>query len=437
MGGSALFIGLTGLKTHSTALSTIGHNLANVNTVGFKASRTSFSDVFASGGISVNRAGASLQTGLGSNLSAVQQLFTQGSLQTTEVSTDVAIQGRGFFVLGDAQGGQGFTRAGNFSFDAEGYLVSQSGLRVLGFTSKDASGKIIPSGSLNPIQIPAGMVSPPKVTSRIRADINLDAEAQVDTTATGGTQTAEVFATSIEIYDSLGGDHQLSLVFTPVDTDGDGKLDQWNWSARLPREELAVATNPGDPDYYEIGSGTMKFDSAGQLINPADITLSTPAFANGASAQEITWVILDPDGEPVLTSYVGSSSVDNVYQDGYATGRIQNLIIDGEGVISGVFSNGQAIELAQLAIATFNNPGGLFRTGDNVYVESPGSGPPAIGTPGSGARGAVVSKALELSNVDMTEQFTNMILAERGYQANARTVTTADRVIQEALTIKR
>jgi len=437
MGGSPMFIGLTGLKTHSTALSTIGHNLANVNTVGFKASRTSFSDVFAAGGLSVNRAGSSLQTGLGASLSAVQQLFTQGALQPTEVATDLAIQGRGFFILGDAQGGQGFTRAGNFSFDAQGYLVAQSGLRVQGYTTKDATGKIQPSGSLSDIQIPAGLAAPPKVTSRVRADINLDAEAQVDTTASGGTQTAEVFATSIEIFDSLGGDHQLTFVFTPIDTDGDGKLDQWNWSARLPRSELAVTTNPGDPDYYEIGSGTMTFDSDGNLVNPADITLTTPAWANGAAAQDITWVILDDEGQPVINSYVNPSSVDNVSQDGYATGRIQNLIIDGDGVISGVFSNGQAIELAQLAIATFNNPGGLFRTGDNVYVESPGSGPPAIGVPGSGPRGAIVSKALELSNVDMTEQFTNMILAERGYQANARTVTTADQIIQEALTIKR
>jgi flagellar hook protein FlgE len=436
---TGFYTGLSGLKVHSAALNVIGNNLANVNTVGFKAGRASFSEMFSgsglagfNGGFGANGAGSPFQVGLGVSMAGVQQLFHQGSLQPTEVVTDLALQGGGFFTLRDPDGLNVFTRAGNFAFDAEGFLVDQSGNIVQGYTELDANGDIIPSGQPSDIQIPVGLVAPPQITSYLAPQLNLNAAA----TVAGTNTTAEVFSFGVSVFDSLGAEHDVTLVFTPVDTGTDGVLDQWTWEARIPSADLASPT--GTNGYDVIDTGVMTFGSDGQLTAPtADVTLSIPAYSNGAAAQDVDWQLFDSGGDPIVTGFSAPSAALGLTQDGYGMGRIRALAIDSDGLVAGVFTNGQTLELAQLTIASFNNPGGLFKFGQNAYSSSIGSGPATLGVANTGGRGQVASRALELSNVDITEEFTDLIVAERGYQSNSRVITTADQVLQEAINIKR
>lgn len=438
MGHGSFYTGLSGLKAHSDAISVIGNNLANVNTVGFKSSRASFSDVFNVSQSFVRGNGAASQVGMGVQMSMVQQLFHQGALQPTESQTDMAIQGGGFFVLNAADGTPAYSRAGNFNFDSQGFLVNPSGFRVQGYTERNEAGEIDSSGGASDIQIPVGVTSPPEATSYFRTHLNLNAGAQADDPATAATNEAETFTTSVSVYDSLGEQHKVTLVFTPVDDSGNGQVDRWAWEARVARDEVDVAAAPGDPEYYVLDSGDATFDGNGQLTSPAaNVSLSIPDWANGASAQTVEWQLFEAGGEPTLTGYAAPSALDSLAQDGYSVGQLHTIAVDEGGVIAGVFTNGQTIALGQLALATFNNPEGLFRQGNNTYLASLGAGPAVVGQAQTGGRGAVISGALELSNVDITEQFTDLIVAERGYQSNSRVITTADEVLQETLSIKR
>lgn len=438
---TGFYTGLSGLKVHSAALGVIGNNLANVNTVGFKGGRTIFSELFAAsgvggvnGGFGSTGSGAPLQVGLGVQLSAVQQLFHQGSLQPTDVVTDMALLGGGFFMMRDGEGLPVYTRAGNFSFDNQGFLVDPSGLQVQGFLDKDGNGRIIPSGTPAAIQVPAGLVAPPQVTSYFRPELNLNAGARVANTTTG--QLPETHSSGLSIFDSRGAQHDLTIQFTPIDTGTDGVADEWSYEVRIPSADMAAPT--GTNGYDVLASGTMTFDGAGQLTLPtANVNITVPAFANGANGQDVEWRLFDDNAQPVVTGYASASANTGLTQDGYGLGRLRALNVDNDGLISGVFTNGQSLELAQLAVATFNNPGGLYKAGQNGYSASIGSGPAVLGPANTGGRGSVASKALELSNVDITEEFTDLIVTERGYQSNARVITTADQVLQEAIAIKR
>ena len=440
---SAFYAGLTGLKTNAAALNVIGNNLANVNTVGFKVGRANFAELFSAGGggIGVNRAGTPMQVGLGAQLSGVQQLFSQGALQPTDVVTDLAIQGRGLFVLNDRSGGAVYSRAGNFSFDAEGFLVDPNGYRLQGYQDKDANGRIVSSGTYGDIQIPAGMTASPRPTSYFRPEMNLNAGATPDDPLTAENEGDTPFSTGITVYDSKGGPHDVTLVLTPEDTSSplDGAIDQWSYEVRIDRSELSgITTNPDDPPYYVVDSGALTFDGSGNLATPtSNPSLTIPGWANGASAQTITWELFDPSGTPQVSSVVAPSAVSSLTQDGAAQGLIRALAIDAEGIVSGVFSNGETIQLSQLVVATFNNPGGLLKAGQNVYTSSIASGPPTQGTANSGARGSISAQSLELSNVEITDQFTDMIVVERGYQSNSRVIRTVDNLTQEALTLIR
>ncbi|MDQ7007286.1 MAG: flagellar hook protein FlgE [Acidobacteriota bacterium] len=439
MAQSAFYTGLSGLRAHSAAINVIGNNLANVNTVGYKSGRASFADYFNVSSARLGGNGSTNQVGLGVGMIGVQQLFNQGALQPTEVETDLALQGNGFFYLKTPDGMSTFSRAGNFSFNANGDLVDPNGNRVQGYIEKDSQGRIIPTGAIGDINIPVGMTAPPAVTSYFEPRFNLNSEAQVDDPNTAVDESEPFqFSVGTSVYDSRGVEHNLTIQFVPQDSDGDGRLDQWSWEARVPREDLDITINPGDPDYYVVDSGTMTFDGDGKMVTPAgNISLSIPAWASGASAQTVEWRLYDSQGSALAHSYAENSAVESIAQDGYGLGRLHSLSIGPDGLVSGVFTNGQTLELAQIAIASFNNPDGLFRRGDNTYLTSVGSGQPAIGTAQTGGRGAVVARALELSNVDITEQFTSLIVAERGYQSNSRVITTADEILQETLSIKR
>ena len=427
MSFNTFYAGLTGLRSYSSSLNTIGNNLANLNTTGFKASRTQFAELVSAATGPLNGAGAVSQQGLGVRITAVQGQFSQGALQSTAVLTDLAIQGNGFFVTENALGTQLFTRAGSFSFDSTGYLVDPAGNRVQAYTQLDANNQIISGGDLGDVQIPIGLVAPPQATDILSMQLNLDASSDP-----AGTP----FVSVLSVYDTLGGARDISFEFTPIDADSNGVIEQWDWRAFVANEDLAGAGSTGTTD---VGSGSLAFDGTGALVSPAsDPTLNIPQWVNGAPAQAITWELRDSTGNlDLLTSYQSSSVLRDFSQNGFSTGELQTLSIDQTGLISGVFTNGRSLELARVAVANFNNPSGLLKQGSNTFVPTIGSGPAVIGEAELGGRGSVIAQALELSNVDITEEFTDLIVAERGYQSNSRVITTTDEIIQEALSIKR
>ncbi len=428
MAQGAFYTGLSGLQAHSNAIEVIGNNLANVNTVGFKSSRANFADFFNVSSGHIGGSGSTNQVGLGTGLMSIQQLFHQGALQPTEVETDLAIQGSGFFNLKTADGLSVYARSGNFSFDNQGFLVNPGGDRLQGYNTRDSAGDIVPTGALSDIQVSTGLTAPPEVTGLFRMDLNLDANEELTNT----------WQPTVPVYDALGEEHSLQLVFTPVDTStpADGQLDQWTWEAQLPWDDVAEASDGSAAKV--VGSGTITFDGTGKLVTPAaNQTLAIGPWANGAAGQNVDWEFYNGSGDPVVTGYAAATGDTSLIVDGYGVGRLHSLSINDDGLINGVFTNGQTLQLSKISMVSFNNPDGLFRRGDNTYMASVGSGAPSVGTAQSGGRGAIISRALELSNVDITEQFTNMIVAERGYQSNSRVITTADEILQETLSIKR
>lgn len=436
MSFGSFYAGLSGLQANSGRLSVIGNNLANLNTVGFKTSRVTFEDIFAQpgSGAGVNGAGNPQQIGLGVQTGGIQQVFSQGSIQTTQLVTDVAIQGNGFFTLADETGGQRFSRAGNFTFDKDGLLVTPAGLYVQGYSTLNANGEVIPSGSVANIQIPAGLTAPPRSTSFFNSTINLSTDARVDDPVTS-LDEAETFSTSLTVFDALGARHVVSLNFRPEDTTGDGFLNEWSYEATVPGAEVTGGTS-GTP--FVLNSGTISFDANGQLAGPTgNIVLNVPGWTNGAAVQPIEWRLFDEAGSGLITGFAGVSATSSTNQDGFAVGQLRTLTVDQDGLMSGIFTNGVSLQLARLALATFNNQNGMLTTGQNAFVATNSSGPPTIGAANSGGRGIVRSNSLELSNVDITQEFTDMIISERGYQANSRIITTTDTVIQEALNLKR
>jgi len=415
--------GLSGLSANSTYLSVIGNNLANINTVGYKASDISFADLVSQtvGSTSANPT----QIGLGVVTGSISPVFTQGNIENAAEPTNVAIQGQGFFIVKDPNsGGDAYTRAGKFSFNEDGALVSPDGWLVQGYTTKNATtGAINTTGQPTDIIVPPGVLQAPVATSSITTQINLDANATIDPANPEYTQ-------SVQIYDSKGTAHVLTLVFNKT---GAGA---WNVSVTAPTADLTGATTP--PATSISGPTNLTFNAQGQLTAPtADIVIPTQNWANGATSPAITWDIIPPTGIPTITSYDSPSAAPSITQNGSAAGQIDNITVNSAGEIIASFGAGQTITVGQLAMANFNNPKGLQKLGGNHYGQTQAAGVANIGVAGTGGRGTITGNALESSNVDMAQEFTKMILAQRGYQANARSITTADEVLQETLQLKR
>ncbi len=422
---TSFYSGLTGLSAYASALNIVGNNLANINTVGFKTSQITFEDLVTRtfGGVATNGAGNPMQIGLGTLPGSIDGIFTQGSIQSTAEATNVAIEGNGFFIVGDTVDDRYYTRAGNFSFDSLGYLINPEGKYVLGYTEKDANGNIISSGTLNKIFMPSNTVSSPSETTFFQIFANLDVREDVGNT----------YSASVTIYDTKGAPHTLTINFTHNGLVGGN--DQWSYDVTIPGEDVIGGT-PGTP--YSLATGNIEFDGTGTMVTPpGDVTITTPAFTNGADAMTFIWDLYDDDGVASLTGYPIPSTTSTTNTDGYPPGNLTSLIINTDGVIQGVFSNGQVEEIAQLATAMFNNPKGMLRVGRNLFAETNASGSASIGAPGTGGRGTIIGSTLESSNVDIATEFTNMIVYQRGYQANSRIITTSDEIIQESLSIKR
>jgi len=413
--------GLSGLSANSTYLSVIGNNLANINTVGYKTSAVSFADLVSQtvGSTSFNPA----QVGLGVVTGSISPVFAQGSIENSREATNVAIQGAGFFAV--KNGAQvGYTRAGNFSFDDSGVLISPDGWRVQGYTQTDpVTGNIITAVAPSDIVIPPGVLRAPVATTNVRAQVNLDPNVVID-------PANPEFTTSIQTYDALGSPHVLTVNFNRT---GAGA---WTYTVTVPQVDVTgVAGAP-----VTLTTGNLTFNGAGVLTAPAaDITIPGPAtWANGATPNAITWdVVPNAGASAILTSFASPSATSSIDQNGSAAGQVDNVVINSSGQIVATFGAGQTVVVGQLAMATFNNPKGLVKMGSNRYSESASSGIANVGVAATGGRGSIIGSALESSNVDIATEFTQMILAQRGYQANSRSITTADEILVETLQMKR
>ncbi len=423
----SLFSGVSGLRNHQVRMDVIGNNIANVNTVGYKASRVTFEEAFAqlvqgasrppgddsavSGGVNP------IQVGLGMNISSIDLLFTQGNLESTGVVTDLAIQGDSFFVVSDGSS-RYYTRSGNFQLDAGGRLVAATNGFVVQGRMATPDGTL--RETITDIVLPFGQKSPARATERVSIGGNLDSGA-------GAGAAPE---TTITIYDEQGNEVELKLVFTKTYTDPtDPAYDPNVWDVEIFADGAAVATT------------TLEFTSNGTLAavdgdaTSADFSFTFPAPTG--SNQTVTIDFGTIGGIDGLSQFARPTTAVLREQDGYTMGELQNISIDPDGVISGSFSNGVTLTLAQIVLADFNNPTGLIRSGDNMYQVSANSGPAVLGFAGEGSRSMITSGALEMSNVDLAQEFTNMITAQRGFQSNARVITASDEMLQELVSLKR
>ncbi|KVC64766.1 flagellar hook protein FlgE [Burkholderia stagnalis] len=407
--------GLSGLSGASNALDVIGNNIANANTVGFKSSTAQFADMYANSvATSVNT-----QIGIGTQISSVQQSFGQGTINTTNNALDVAINGNGFFQMSN-NGVVTYSRDGTFRRDKNGFIVDSQGRNLMGYNA--VAGGVINTAATVPMQAPTSNLAP-TATTRITGQFNLNSQDKVPATTpfSATDSTTYNYSTSIQVYDSLGGAQQVDMYFVKSATAG-----QWE----------AYAGVHGQPT---TDLGAVTFNTSGQIASTtpvAPVTGSTgqfqftiPATGGSATPQPLT---LDLTG---TTQYGGKDGVNNLAQDGFASGTLTTFTIGADGKLTGNYSNGQTQTLGQIALANFNNPNGLTNLGGNQYAESSASGVPQISAPGSTNHGVLQGSALENSNVDLTAQLVNLITAQRNYQANAQTIKTQQAVDQAVINL--
>ncbi|HOT59426.1 MAG TPA: flagellar hook protein FlgE [Spirochaetales bacterium] len=459
----SLYSGVAGLQNHQIRMDVIGNNIANVNTIGFKKNRVNFQDLLyqqISGAARPNEEVGGVnpkEVGLGMLVASIDTIHTQGAMQTTGVQTDVAIQGNGFFVL--QKGDQRFyTRAGAFSLDRDGTLVNPAnGFRVQGWNAQVINGKEIlnTSGAIEDLVIPVGSKDPAKATEQVYLACNLDKRLQeIPEGATEDTIRANTWRVEEKIYDAFGIEHILRVDFAKVP----GQTNQWRATVSIDPQaatptNTAVGLNPA-----ALGDNTfiVEFDNKGTLqrvldnqgnespqagnlaINIAfDVQGATPV--EGAPVRQTFALNLGTVGsvKNTITQFAEASSTKVYQQDGYSMGYLENFKIDQSGIITAVYSNGSTRTIGQLAIATFTNPNGLEKAGETNFVQSLNSGLANIGPSGIAGKGKILAGNLEMSNVDLAEQFTDMIVTQRGFQANSKTIQTSDQMLQELLTLKR
>ncbi len=409
----SMFSGVTGLRNHQVKMDVIGNNIANVNTVGFKKSRVTFQDTLSQtmrGAASPqgNRGGTNpMQVGLGMTIASIDTIHSPSSAEYTGNMTDLSIEGDGYFIVGDGLD-MFYTRAGNFGFDKNGNLINTAnGLKVMGW--QDTEKHEVPADkspqSIRSIEIRKGMMIPASATTEINFAKNLNAE----------TENNGTYSLPFKVYDSLGCAHNLTIEFTKTNA------NEWNYNITSTDSNVTNIAN---------NTGTITFDNDGNCNIPAGGTM-TFDLANGADNMSIS---IDFSG---TTQYAKETNIDLSYQNGYPAGTLTDVTTDTTGVITGIFDNGYNRQLAQVALANFDNPAGLIKAGQNMYRYSNNSGEPQIGESGTGGRGAIAPGYLEMSNVDLSEEFTQMIITQRGFQANSRIITTSDEMLQELVNLKR
>ena len=416
--------GLSGLNATSKNLEVIGNNVANANTYGFKAARAEFADMYAT---SMNSAGTS-NIGIGVNLAAVSQQFTQGNIVTTENPMDLSLNGAGFFQVTDGKSPVTYTRNGQFKVDRDGYVVNNSGGQLMGYPA-DGTGTIQP-GNASALRMPTAGINP-AATSTITMEMNLDSRAATTVPAAGPQiiltdPSTYNNATSVTVYDDKGQDVALTYYFQKSATD--------TWNVYVTANGTPISTNASG---VPTPSTTISFPANGGTPTApvGTVALNIPAStnANGAQTLAISGVQLDLSG---ATQYGANFAVTDLSQDGYAPGQLVGIQFEGNGIITARYSNGQSKPAGQVEIATFRNPQGLQPLGSNAWSRSFTSGDPVLGVPGDGNLGTIQSGSLEESNTDLTGELVNMITAQRVYQANAQTIKTQDQVLQTLVNLR-
>jgi flagellar hook protein FlgE len=451
-----LYTGVSGLSAYANAISVIGNNIANVNTTGFKESRGNFSDVLSQS----SGTGGTLPIGRGVLVTSVSQVFTQGAFQATSLPGDLAIDGDGFFIVKDPKTNAVlYTRNGNFTLNRDGKLANPEGLIVQGF-NVDSAGNALPL--VEDITI-AGQSFPPKQSANTTIEVNLDSAAPLITDPLTGTVAAfdpanpvktSQFSTALTVYDSLGTGHTVDIYFQ--------KLADNTWNYHIGTRASQLAGQTGD-SLVVVGSGTLTFTNEGALdtvtttggVNgPVQGATATFNFAGGAqAAQTITFDfgtprrILSngtfapnpnaPTGFDGTTQFAAPSSTLLQTQDGYGSGILQSFTVDPQGMVRGLFSNGKELDLKRVALAKFTSMTELKPVGKNLFSETILSGQPIVAGPGNSGIGTLQSGALEISNVDLSSQFVELIRAQQAFQANARVITTGDQLLTETVNLKR
>ena len=426
----ALFSGVSGINANGNAMNIIGDNIANVNTVGFKSSRAIFADLLSAeiGGTKI---------GLGSRLASANRLFVQGGVETTSSPTDIAVQGRGLFMLKDSQGITYYSRAGEFTVDKNGNLTNPAGLVVQGI-ALDASGA--PTSGVTDVVISQAVVSP-SATDTVGIVVNLDATKTTPTPAipadAAGTEAipgtwfaASNFSTVVTIYDSLGQAHDLNVLFRKTAT-----ANQWAYRVVANADEVSGGT-AGDLRQINAAGGLLAFKTDGTLDTAAsNITNIGPVtWADGAAAQTITAAkILFTDS----SQFALPSAVSEITQNGTPSGVLKGISVGTDGVITGQFSSGAVQPLFRISLADFPALEGLKHVGNSLFLQSPDSGQALVGSPGDGGFGTVLSGALELSTVDLATEFVKMVTTQRGFQASSRIITVTDTLLEEVSNLKR
>jgi len=412
---------LTGLDAAQIGVDTVGTNLANLDTTGYKAATVSFYDLVAQNlGL-----GNGSSVGLGTGQPQVTTEFTQGAIQTTGGALDGAIQGDGFFVVQDpSTGATEYTRAGNFQVDAAGNLMTATGQFVQGWSST-AGGTLNTSGTIGNITIPSGALQPPVATANMSMSLNLNAAATV-----GGTDGT--FTTPISVYDSLGNSHVLTLTFTET------AANTWTYGVTIPGADVKAGT-AGTPFAIPNATGTLTFDGNGNLTAPTaannPIAIKITGLTDGASDQTVNWSLYNPDGTPNITQFATPTAVASETQDGQAAAQLTHISMSNGGEILAQFSNGQQLAVGQLALASIRNPNSLTSVGDNNFEVSANTAIPAVGVPNTGGRGNILAGSLESSTVDIAQEFTNLITFQRSYEASAKVITTTDTLTQDTINL--
>lgn len=436
----SMFSGVSGLKAHQTRMDVIGNNVANVNTVGFKSGRVTFQEVFSqtlqgasSPDSTTGRGGTNpMQIGLGLGIQSVDTITTSGSTERTDNATDMSIEGDGFFIC---KGGSGdtfkFTRAGNFSIDKTGNLVTSGGLNVYGWQAlkSDDSGEFDTETAIEPLNLYSDdyrnkRIIAAQATTTATLSGNLDASYN-DSNTLATDETLDTFTVPMTVYDSLGNDYKVNIQYSKTSADDTGS--DWAWEAVDGADDGFTVDATG-------GSGSLTFGTDGTIDTTTLPTVPLVLTPDSSSGAEVMSITLDFSK---ITSYASDSSVKPKTVNGYTSGSLTTFSVGSDGILTGIYDNGQQQSLGLVAVSGFENPAGLEKEGDNMYIPSTNSGDFKAVKPGTSGVGTINPGTLEMSNVDLSSEFTNMIITQRGFQANSRIITTSDEMLQELVNLKR
>ncbi len=414
---SALFAGVNGINSNGSVISVIGDNIANVNTIGYKSSRAAFEDILA---------GSSSNIGLGSRVSNVSPQFNQGGFESSSSVTDMAIDGKGFFVVQATDGTSHYTRAGQFLIDRTGQMATGKGEKLQGFAFDSTTNAFVSTSSNIVIsQTPVAPHSSAAIAMQLNLKSGSTAPAAFSSANPSGTSN---FSAGVTVYDSLGNGHLVTVYFRKNAT------NEWQWYTIAASGEITGLTAGAN---FVGGSGTLSFNSSGALTSAqtaagfqwAGAASATIAFSFG------TGTAAGGTGLTGVTQFGSDSAISNITQDGYSSGTLKSLEISSDGTITGNYTNGQTARIYQVALASFNNQGALTRVGSNDYAETLGSGTAVVSAPGAGGKGTLVSSTLEQSNVDLANELIKMVIIQRGFQANSRTINTVNQLLSELVTL--